>query len=123
MLTAYLRGTAPLHKEDLMADAPLRLDFAWIGSRIRRARERRGWSQKWLGAQVGLAQRTISHIERGEGTGYRLETYWAITQVLELSWTTLLRALPPMTPDPPATTEAQSSQTVLATLLLWLFVA
>lgn len=38
------------------------------GKIIRLAREMKNLTQKQLGDRVGLSQRTISHIERGQGT-------------------------------------------------------
>jgi len=37
-----------------------------LGRRIRRARERKGWTQRQLAAEVGVGSRTVGGWERGE---------------------------------------------------------
>lgn len=55
------------------------------GQKVRRARRRRGWTQKQLAAKVGLAQPTISQIERGKGGTLSVETWQRLAIVLQLT--------------------------------------
>lgn len=54
-----------------------------IGNLIRRARKRCAWSQKALGAKVGLRQATISLIETGS-PATRIDTLLALLAALDL---------------------------------------
>ncbi|MGE0006802.1 MAG: helix-turn-helix domain-containing protein [Parvibaculaceae bacterium] len=56
-----------------------------IGSLVRRARKRRGWSQTRLGAKAGLRQETISLIETGNPAA-RLDTIMAVLAALDLEF-------------------------------------
>lgn len=56
-----------------------------VGSLIRRARKRLGWSQTQLGDKAGLRQETISLIETGNPAA-RLETILAILAALDLEF-------------------------------------
>lgn len=56
-----------------------------IGNLIRRARKRRGLSQKALGDKAGLRQETISIIENGNPAA-RIETLLAVLAVLDLEF-------------------------------------
>jgi transcriptional regulator with XRE-family HTH domain len=54
------------------------------GQKVRKARKRRRWTQRQLGARVGLAQPTISDIERGHGGSLSLEAWQQVALVLQL---------------------------------------
>jgi transcriptional regulator with XRE-family HTH domain len=54
------------------------------GVKVRRARKRRRWRQKDLGAKLGLAQPTISKMERGDGGTLSLEVWQQVALVLNL---------------------------------------
>lgn len=54
------------------------------GEKVRRARKRRRWAQRQLGAKVGLAQPTISDMERGRGGALSLEAWQQVALVLQL---------------------------------------
>ena len=56
-----------------------------IGSLIRRARKKRGWSQSQLGEHAGLRQETISLIETGN-PATRLETILVVLASLDLEF-------------------------------------
>jgi transcriptional regulator with XRE-family HTH domain len=56
------------------------------GDKVRRARRRRKWTQAELGRRVGLAQSTISQVERGEGGTLSLETWQRIALVPDLAF-------------------------------------
>jgi DNA-binding XRE family transcriptional regulator len=54
------------------------------GEKVRRARKRRRWTQTQLGQRVGLAQPTISDLERGSGGTLSLEVWQQVALVLQL---------------------------------------
>jgi HTH-type transcriptional regulator/antitoxin HipB len=54
-----------------------------IGTLIRRARKRRGWSQTQVGDKAGLRQETVSLIETG-APATRLDTILAVLAALDL---------------------------------------
>ena len=54
-----------------------------IGNLIRRARKRRGWSQKTLGDKANLRQETISLLENGNPAA-KIETILTVLAVLDL---------------------------------------
>lgn len=54
------------------------------GSKIRRARKRRRWTQDELAPRAGVSQSTISEIERGVGGSLSLETWQQVATVLGL---------------------------------------
>jgi transcriptional regulator with XRE-family HTH domain len=90
-----------------MDRAPQRLNWKWMGACLCTARQQLGWSQTLVGRKIGVSQSTISRIEKGDGAGYPLDTYWALTQALGVSWQTLMeaalgsaRAVPPSRPSP-----------------------
>jgi transcriptional regulator with XRE-family HTH domain len=56
------------------------------GAKIRRARKRRRWTQSALGAKLGLAQATVSRLERGEGANLSLVVWQAAASLLGLSF-------------------------------------
>jgi len=56
-----------------------------IGSVIRRARKRRGWSQTQLGEKAGLRQETISLIEAGN-PATKLQTILAVLAAVDLEF-------------------------------------
>jgi len=56
-----------------------------IGNLIRRARKRRGWSQRELGDKTGLRQETISLIENGNPAA-RMETLLTVLAALDLEF-------------------------------------
>lgn len=56
-----------------------------IGTLIRRARKKLGWSQTELGAKSGLRQETISLLETGNPAA-RLETILAVLTALDLEF-------------------------------------
>ncbi|MEX2547139.1 MAG: helix-turn-helix transcriptional regulator, partial [Chloroflexota bacterium] len=55
------------------------------GQKIRRARKRRRWTQALLGGKVGLAQATVSDLERGIGGTLSLEVWQQVAQALALN--------------------------------------
>jgi transcriptional regulator with XRE-family HTH domain len=73
-------------RTNLEAEAARQLQSSLVreGAKIRRARKRRGWTQAQLGRKVGLAQSTISQMERGEGGTLALETWQRVALVLGL---------------------------------------
>jgi transcriptional regulator with XRE-family HTH domain len=54
------------------------------GQKIRRARRRRRWTQHELGRRCGLAQTTVSKVERGEGGALSLESWQQVALALAL---------------------------------------
>ncbi len=54
------------------------------GAKIRRARKRRRWTQAELGRRAGLAQTTVSKLERGSGGTLSLESWQQVGLVLAL---------------------------------------
>lgn len=54
------------------------------GQKVRRARRRRGLTQKALGRRVGLDQTTISRLERGDGASLSLVVWQQVALVLQL---------------------------------------
>jgi transcriptional regulator with XRE-family HTH domain len=54
------------------------------GAKVRSARRRRRWRQRQLAERTGLAQSTISDLERGDGGTLSLETWQQIALVLDL---------------------------------------
>src|SRR3954447_5393154 len=54
------------------------------GRKLRAARRRRRWSQTELARRAGLAQTTISKIERGDGGALSLESWQQVALVLAL---------------------------------------
>ena len=56
------------------------------GAKVRRARRRRKWSQTELGRRAGLAQTTVSKIERGAGGALSLESWQQVGLVLALQF-------------------------------------
>jgi transcriptional regulator with XRE-family HTH domain len=55
---------------------------AALGERIAQARKRRGWTQRALGAKVGIDQTRMSQIELGEGIGVPADLWFAIADAL-----------------------------------------
>ena len=55
-----------------------------LGRRIRDARTRRRWSQRELGKKVDLDPSRIGQLERGEGAGATLETWYALGVALDI---------------------------------------
>ena len=64
-----------------------------IGSLVRRARKRLGWTQTQLGERCGLRQETISLIEAGN-PATKLETILAVLAALGLEFRVLPRSKP-----------------------------
>src|SRR3954452_15443456 len=54
------------------------------GRKVRAARTRRRWSQAELGRRAGLAQTTLSKLERGDGGTLSLESWQQVALVLAL---------------------------------------
>lgn len=54
------------------------------GVKLRQARKRRRWTQRDLGSRTGLAQSTISDLERGHGGSLSLEVWQQVALVLDL---------------------------------------
>ncbi len=54
------------------------------GSKLRRARKRRRWTQAQLGAKVGLSQSAISDLEIGDGGTLSLVAWQRVALVLDL---------------------------------------
>lgn len=64
---------APEHDDRLAAD---------LGRQIRRLRQEKGWSQRWLARQAGVVQQNLSLYERGL-TNPRLETLGRLAAALD----------------------------------------
>ncbi len=62
-----------------------------IGSRIRSARKKLGWSQTVLGEKAGFRQETISLIEAGN-PATRLDTLLTVLAVLDLEFRIAVRS-------------------------------
>jgi transcriptional regulator with XRE-family HTH domain len=56
------------------------------GAKIRRARKRKRWTQASLGARIGLAQPTISDLERGEGANLSVLVWQEVASLLGLNF-------------------------------------
>lgn len=56
-----------------------------VGTLVRRARKKKGWSQTELGSKAGLRQETISLIETGNPAA-KLETILAVLAALDLEF-------------------------------------
>ncbi len=54
------------------------------GRKVRQARRRRRWSQEELGRRSGLAQTTVSKLERGDGGTLALESWQQVALALAL---------------------------------------
>lgn len=54
------------------------------GSKIRRARQRRGWTQAQLGGRAGLSQSATSDLELGEGAPLSLLVWQRLAMALDL---------------------------------------
>jgi transcriptional regulator with XRE-family HTH domain len=63
-----------------MLQAPL----SALGAKVRQARRRRRWTQRELARRVGIAQPTISKVERGDGSNLSLELWQQVALVLGL---------------------------------------
>lgn len=57
---------------------------AKLGQAIRDARERRRWSQRQLGARVGISRQRIGQIELGAGSALPTEVWFALGSALNL---------------------------------------
>jgi transcriptional regulator with XRE-family HTH domain len=81
-----------LRPNDLLTHMPAGLDS--IAATLRRARERKGWSQRKLGQRVGLPQ---SHISKIESSAVDLQTSSLIelARALDLELTLVSRTLIP----------------------------
>lgn len=77
-----------------------------VGSRLRDARRRRGWTQLRLAAEVGLGHATVERCERGEATP-RVENLAAIAKALEIQPAWLAYGEEPMALPENMTTAAQ----------------
>lgn len=60
------------------------VDYVAMGKRIRKFREKHGWTQSDLAAKIGMSNTTISHIECGQGK-HEFDTYIKIANALEVS--------------------------------------
>lgn len=65
------------------------LDYAKIGKRIRRIRERKGWSQEELARRCGVSLSFVGLIERGTRS-MSLDTFAGMCRELETNADTLL---------------------------------
>ena len=54
-----------------------------LGSWVRQARTRRGWTQRTLGEKAGLSRSQIGYIEAGNGTGTPSRTWYALSVALD----------------------------------------
>lgn len=54
------------------------------GDKVRRARRRRHWTQRAFGRRAGVAQSTVSDLERGEGGTLSMELWQQICLLLDL---------------------------------------
>lgn len=57
---------------------------ARLGAQAQQARRRRNWTQRQLGERVGLGESRVGQLERGLGGGVPLETWFALSAVLQL---------------------------------------
>ncbi len=60
------------------------VDYVAMGKRIRKFREKRGWTQSDLATKIGMSNTTISHIECGQGK-HEFDTYIKIANALNVS--------------------------------------
>lgn len=67
-----------------------------LGTMVKEARQRKGWTQGELAARCGVTQSYISQIERGEKYNVPLETLQALAAALDLSLDMLAGAVPPL---------------------------
>ena len=67
-----------------MDDAERRLDFRALGLAIKEAREKKGWTQSYLGELVGRTDRTIMSIEN-KGQHPSLNTFYQLVTLLDIS--------------------------------------
>lgn len=67
-----------------MDEAERRLDFHALRLAIKEAREKKGWTQAYLGELVGRTDRTIMSIEN-KGQHPSLNTFYQIVTLLEIS--------------------------------------
>lgn len=65
------------------------VDYVAMGKRIRRFREKYGWTQTDLAAKISMSNTTISHIECGQGK-HEFDTYIKIANALNVSMDMLL---------------------------------
>lgn len=77
-----------------------------VGSRLRDARRRRGWSQLRLAAEAGLGHATVERLERGEAMS-RVENLRAMARVLRVRVEWLLVGREPMVAHADLTLDAQ----------------
>src|SRR3954467_8095077 len=69
---------------EVAAERQIRSVLVREGQKVRLARRRRQWTQAQLGKRAGLAQTTLSKIERGEGGTLSLESWQQVALVLAL---------------------------------------
>lgn len=74
------------------------ISFELVGLRIRRSRERRGWSQEELGLRAGVSQGSISNMELAKHAPYSAR-FVAVIGALELPAKDILTTDVPA-PDP-----------------------
>ena len=67
-----------------MDEVERKLDFHALGLAIKEAREKKGWTQAYLGELVGRTDRTIMSIEN-KGQHPSLNTFYQIVTLLEIS--------------------------------------
>lgn len=69
---------------DVEAQRQLHAQMLREGQKVRRARQRRRWTQAHLGQLVGLSQSGVSKIERGLGGGLSVNTWQRVALVLSM---------------------------------------
>jgi transcriptional regulator with XRE-family HTH domain len=78
-------GTRRRSAHATVAKRALQQGMSREGAKVRAARRRRRWTQNRLGAHIGLAQATISDLERGEAANLSILTWQMVANVLDLT--------------------------------------
>ncbi|MBA3779160.1 MAG: helix-turn-helix transcriptional regulator, partial [Chloroflexi bacterium] len=68
----------------LEAEAVNRQQLGRLGAEVRLSRKRRRLTQASLGRRAGVAQMTVSRLERGHGGGLSLDTWQRVALALGL---------------------------------------
>jgi transcriptional regulator with XRE-family HTH domain len=71
---------------------------AGIGSRVRAARERRGWTREALAVHSGISWSAIAQVESGRRTNLRPRTLSALAEALGVTIDYLVNGAPPLAP-------------------------
>ena len=76
-------GGMPWANPEPPRDPLVQKGLTLLGAAMRRARLRKGWSQRDLEARTGVDQSTISRFERGDRVGMRFSRLCLIVSVLD----------------------------------------